>query len=188
MIERHLPQERGVAILHWFTGSRSEARRAAALGCYFSVNRQMMESRSRSSAGRGTANRSTTFGNRRPFYSNRWPSRRTSQFTCRRRRSRSHSEYLNGRYDQRNSNEPPNTDRPPSRPKVTGLPRIFALKTLCQNQPQRQAHDLEGAACPRRASLSYSFGQIVWRPQEARAAFRERIDGPLPSKPPPPSR
>lgn len=41
MIERYLPQDRGVAVLHWFTGSISEARRAAALGCYFSVNAEM---------------------------------------------------------------------------------------------------------------------------------------------------
>ena len=27
--------------MHWFTGSRSEARRAVALGCYFSVNTEM---------------------------------------------------------------------------------------------------------------------------------------------------
>ena len=28
--------------MHWFTGSRSEARRAADLGCYFSINNQML--------------------------------------------------------------------------------------------------------------------------------------------------
>lgn len=42
MIERHLPQERGVVVLHWFTGTKTEARRAAALGCYFSVNAEMI--------------------------------------------------------------------------------------------------------------------------------------------------
>ena len=41
MIETHLPSERGKIVLHWFTGSLSEARRAAALGCYFSVNVEM---------------------------------------------------------------------------------------------------------------------------------------------------
>ncbi|MBB5574661.1 MULTISPECIES: Qat anti-phage system TatD family nuclease QatD [Rhizobium] len=41
MIEAHLPRERGSVVLHWFTGSRSDARRAAALGCYFSVNAEM---------------------------------------------------------------------------------------------------------------------------------------------------
>lgn len=44
MVERHLPQDRGAIVLHWFTGTRSEARRAAALGCYFSVNAQMIRS------------------------------------------------------------------------------------------------------------------------------------------------
>jgi TatD DNase family protein len=41
MIEAHLPRERGSVVLHWFTGSKSEARRAAALGCYFSINAEM---------------------------------------------------------------------------------------------------------------------------------------------------
>jgi len=41
MIETHLPPERGKVVLHWFTGSLSEARRAASLGCYFSVNVEM---------------------------------------------------------------------------------------------------------------------------------------------------
>ena len=49
MIERHLPRNRGVAVLHWFTGTKAEARRAAALGCYFSINAEMMHS------GRGRA-------------------------------------------------------------------------------------------------------------------------------------
>jgi TatD DNase family protein len=41
MIEAHLPSDRGKVVLHWFTGSLREARRAAALGCYFSVNAEM---------------------------------------------------------------------------------------------------------------------------------------------------
>ena len=41
MIKAHLPSDRGKIVLHWFTGSLSEARRAAALGCYFSVNGEM---------------------------------------------------------------------------------------------------------------------------------------------------
>lgn len=45
MIEAHLPPSRGKVVLHWFTGSRAEARRAAALGCYFSVNAQMARSK-----------------------------------------------------------------------------------------------------------------------------------------------
>lgn len=44
MIEAHLPPDRGKVVLHWFTGSRAEARRAVSLGCYFSVNAQMMRS------------------------------------------------------------------------------------------------------------------------------------------------
>lgn len=42
LIETHLPPGSGQAVLHWFTGSKSEARRAADLGCYFSVNPQML--------------------------------------------------------------------------------------------------------------------------------------------------
>lgn len=42
MIEAYLPRERGSVVLHWFTGSKSDARRAAALGCYFSINAEMM--------------------------------------------------------------------------------------------------------------------------------------------------
>ena len=44
MVEQYLPQDRGVVVLHWFTGSRSEARRGESLGCYFSINSEMMRS------------------------------------------------------------------------------------------------------------------------------------------------
>jgi len=44
MIEQHLPARRGTAVMHWFTGSQSEARRAVDLGCYFSVNHEMLAS------------------------------------------------------------------------------------------------------------------------------------------------
>lgn len=44
MIEHHLPQDRGIVVLHWFTGTKVEARRAATLGCYFSINAEMMRS------------------------------------------------------------------------------------------------------------------------------------------------
>jgi TatD DNase family protein len=44
MLEAHLPADRGRIVLHWFTGSRSEARRATELGCYFSVNAEMTRS------------------------------------------------------------------------------------------------------------------------------------------------
>lgn len=44
MVERHCPVDRGRVVLHWFTGSMSEARRAVALGCYFSINAEMARS------------------------------------------------------------------------------------------------------------------------------------------------
>lgn len=43
MIEACLPLSRGKAVLHWFTGTKAEARRAAELGCYFSINSRMLE-------------------------------------------------------------------------------------------------------------------------------------------------
>lgn len=42
LIEHHLPPTAGTVVLHWFTGSVAEAHRAIDLGCYFSVNSQMM--------------------------------------------------------------------------------------------------------------------------------------------------
>lgn len=42
LIEACLPPERGQVVLHWFMGSKAEARRAAELGCYFSINVAMM--------------------------------------------------------------------------------------------------------------------------------------------------
>jgi TatD DNase family protein len=42
LIEACLPSDRGQVVLHWFTGSKAEARRAAELGCYFSINAAMM--------------------------------------------------------------------------------------------------------------------------------------------------
>jgi len=43
-IATHLPAARGKVVLHWFTGSVSESRRAADLGCFFSVNAEMLKS------------------------------------------------------------------------------------------------------------------------------------------------
>jgi TatD DNase family protein len=43
-LERNLPPSRGRAVLHWFTGTAAEARRAADLGCYFSINSEMLQS------------------------------------------------------------------------------------------------------------------------------------------------
>jgi TatD DNase family protein len=42
MVETHLPPTLGRVVLHWFTGSKAEARRALDLGCYFSVNTEML--------------------------------------------------------------------------------------------------------------------------------------------------
>ncbi len=42
LIESHLPHQQGKVVLHWFTGSKSEARRAVDLGCYFSINGAML--------------------------------------------------------------------------------------------------------------------------------------------------
>lgn len=44
MMETHLPRGRSNVVLHWFSGSRAEARRAVDLGCWFSINAAMMES------------------------------------------------------------------------------------------------------------------------------------------------
>ncbi|HFE8494512.1 MULTISPECIES: Qat anti-phage system TatD family nuclease QatD [Enterobacterales] len=43
-LEKSRLHENGQAILHWFTGTVSEARRAAELGCYFSINEEMLRS------------------------------------------------------------------------------------------------------------------------------------------------
>jgi Tat protein secretion system quality control protein TatD with DNase activity len=42
IIESHLPRHQVQVVLHWFTGSTSEARRAIDLGCYFSINSAML--------------------------------------------------------------------------------------------------------------------------------------------------
>jgi TatD DNase family protein len=43
-LERTLLPDRGRVVMHWFTGSVSEARRAIDMGCYFSVNSEMLRS------------------------------------------------------------------------------------------------------------------------------------------------
>lgn len=43
-LERALPPDRARVVLHWFTGTVAEARRAVALGCYFSINSEMLRS------------------------------------------------------------------------------------------------------------------------------------------------
>jgi TatD DNase family protein len=42
-IETHLPASQGKVVLHWFTGTKSEAKRAIDMGCYFSINAAMLE-------------------------------------------------------------------------------------------------------------------------------------------------
>lgn len=43
MIEKYLPEGVSSVVMHWFSGSAAEARRAVDLGCWFSVNSQMLE-------------------------------------------------------------------------------------------------------------------------------------------------
>lgn len=43
-IEAYLPPNQGKIVLHWFTGTKAEAKRAIEMGCYFSVNAEMFNS------------------------------------------------------------------------------------------------------------------------------------------------
>lgn len=47
MIEQYMPPPRGRVVLHWFTGTAAEAKRAVDLGCYFSVNAEMLANEKR---------------------------------------------------------------------------------------------------------------------------------------------
>lgn len=44
LVEEFLPEGRGKVVLHWFTGSSKEVRRGVRLGCFYSVNEQMLAS------------------------------------------------------------------------------------------------------------------------------------------------
>ena len=44
LIEEFLPKNRGTVVLHWFTGSVKETLRGVEMGCYYSVNEQMLAS------------------------------------------------------------------------------------------------------------------------------------------------
>ena len=44
LVEECLPEKRGRVVLHWFGGSAKDARRGVRLGCYYSVNEQMLAS------------------------------------------------------------------------------------------------------------------------------------------------
>ncbi|OIQ97590.1 putative deoxyribonuclease YjjV [mine drainage metagenome] len=48
-IEAYLPPTKGKVVLHWFTGSKAEAKRALELGCYFSINAAMLVNKRHSS-------------------------------------------------------------------------------------------------------------------------------------------
>ena len=52
MIEQHLPPKRGRVVLHWFTGTAAEIRHAVELGCYFSVNAEMLANKTRAGTNR----------------------------------------------------------------------------------------------------------------------------------------
>lgn len=43
-LEKSFPNDRGQVVLHWFTGSAAEARRAIERGCFFSINSEMLKS------------------------------------------------------------------------------------------------------------------------------------------------
>lgn len=43
MTETHFAHGGSRMVLHWFTGTKAEARRAAELGCYFSINARMLQ-------------------------------------------------------------------------------------------------------------------------------------------------
>ena len=43
-IKAFLPRSRGKVVMHWFTGTKGEARQAIELGCYFSINAAMLVS------------------------------------------------------------------------------------------------------------------------------------------------
>lgn len=43
LIEKHSEPDKVLCILHWFSGSLAESRRAAKAGCYFSVNAAMLK-------------------------------------------------------------------------------------------------------------------------------------------------
>jgi len=45
LIEKNQSAERGTVVLHWFTGTNAEAKRAVELGCYFSINMEMLRTK-----------------------------------------------------------------------------------------------------------------------------------------------
>lgn len=45
LLENFLPPNRSSVVLHWFSGNLKEARRAVDLGCYFSINLPMLNTK-----------------------------------------------------------------------------------------------------------------------------------------------
>jgi TatD DNase family protein len=43
MLQEHLPESRGKVVLHWFTGTKAQIKKAVALGYYFSINSEMLD-------------------------------------------------------------------------------------------------------------------------------------------------
>ncbi|MDA9448258.1 Qat anti-phage system TatD family nuclease QatD [Bradyrhizobium sp. CCBAU 21360] len=43
LIEEEVPDGRAKFVFHWFTGTAADARRAVNIGCYFSINSQMLQ-------------------------------------------------------------------------------------------------------------------------------------------------
>src|SRR5207245_2243922 len=41
-VESFLPRGQGKVVLHWFTGTKTEALRAVDMGCFFSINAAML--------------------------------------------------------------------------------------------------------------------------------------------------
>jgi len=44
MIEKYLPSDRSKFVMHWFTGSEADAKRALSRGAFFSINADMLRS------------------------------------------------------------------------------------------------------------------------------------------------
>lgn len=42
MAGEHLDLQNNIMVMHWFTASASEAKRAPEVGCYFSINARML--------------------------------------------------------------------------------------------------------------------------------------------------
>lgn len=47
LIDKYILPDRGKIVLHWFSGTKSEAEKAVKMGCYFSVNIEMLRKQNR---------------------------------------------------------------------------------------------------------------------------------------------